>query len=166
MNRQEGITLVELLVALVILALLVGVVFPGFRALIDRSSMTTSANDLILAVSFARSEAVRSAGVVRVRARPPAAAPGDPRAWANGWEVVLPDNSVARVFEPIAGALALIPAGGFTELAFNNQGLLVDATPRSLTLCLLGDSGVRIDIAATGRPNTTGLAPVACPAAT
>ncbi len=157
MRRQSGVTLVELLVTLAVIAILVGVVFPGFRGLMDRNSMTTTANALVLAASFARSEALRGAGVVRVRARG-----GD---WADGWEVIAPDGTtVLRVFEPIPNALTL--TSGVTELAFNNQGLLQDGTARELTLCLPGDSGVRISVAATGRTNTSGLDAAACPAGT
>lgn len=156
MRRQSGVTLVELLVTLAVIAILVGVVFPGFRGLMDRNSMTTTANALVMAVSFARSEALRGAGPVLVRAR------GSD--WEGGWEVVAPGGNVVRVFEPIPGALTL--TAPVTELAFNNQGLLQDGTPRELTLCLPGDSGVRISVAATGRPSTSALDATACPAGT
>ena len=157
MRRQSGVTLVELLVTLAVIAILVGVVFPGFRGLMDRNSMTTTANALVLAVSFARSEALRGAGTVQVRAR------GTTPAWADGWEVVAPNGDVIRVFEPIPNALTL--ASAVTQLTFNNQGLLQDGTPRELTLCLPGDSGVRIRVAATGRPDTTALDATDCPGA-
>ena len=156
MRRQSGVTLVELLVTLAVIAILVGVVFPGFRGLMDRNSMTTTANALVMAVSFARSEALRGAGTVRVRARG--------TGWEDGWEVLAPGGNVVRVFEPIPGALTL--AAPVTELRFNNQGLLEDGTPRELTLCLPGDSGVLITVAATGRPSTSGLDAAACPVGT
>ncbi|MCC5872071.1 MAG: GspH/FimT family pseudopilin [Gammaproteobacteria bacterium] len=159
MRRQSGITLVELLVTLAVIGIMVGVVFPGFRGLMDRNSMTTTANSLVLAVSYARSEALRGAGLVRLRAR---------GTWPGGWEVVVPDengvNQVVRVFDPIPGSLTLAASGGITQLTFNNQGLLQDATPRTFTLCLPGDSGVEISISATGRPNTSPLNAAACPA--
>lgn len=155
MRRQSGITLVELLVTLAVIGIMVGVVFPGFRGLMDRNSMTTTANSLVLAVSYARSEALRGAGLVTVRAR---------TTWAGGWEVVAPDGTVVRVFEPIPGSLTLAASDGITQLVFNNQGLLQDATPRTFTLCLPGDSGVEITVSATGRPNTSGLTATDCPA--
>ncbi|MDZ7826804.1 MAG: GspH/FimT family pseudopilin [Gammaproteobacteria bacterium] len=78
MGRQSGITLVELLVTMAVIGIMIGVVFPGFRGLMDRNSMTTTANALVLATSYARSEALRGAGLVEVRAR---------GTWAGGWEV-------------------------------------------------------------------------------
>ena len=157
MRRQSGITLVELLVTLAVIGIMVGVVFPGFRGLMDRNSMTTTANSLVLAVSYARSEALRGAGLVTVRAR---------TTWDGGWEVVSPDGTVVRVFEPISNSLTLAASDGITQLVFNNQGLLQDATPRTFTLCLPGDSGVEINVSATGRPDTSGLTATDCPATT
>ncbi len=150
----------ELLVTLAVIAILVGVVFPGFRGLMDRNSMTTTANALVMAVSFARSEALRGAGTVRVRARG--------TGWEDGWEVVAPGGDVVRVFEPIPGALTLTPPETTppTVLEFNNQGLLLAGAPQEFTLCLPGDSGVLITVAATGRPSTSGLDAAACPVGT
>ncbi len=159
MRRQAGITLVELLVTLAVIGIMVGVVFPGFRGLMDRNSLATTANAMVLAVSYARSEALRGGGFVCVRHR---------GTWGQGWQVVnscgvAGSEVVVRVFEPIPDALTLTASGSITELRFNNQGLLQDGSPRNFTLCLPGDSGVRINVAATGRPNTDGLDAAACP---
>lgn len=158
MRQQEGFTLVELLVTLAVIGVLVGVVFPGFRGLMDRNSMTTSANAMVLAVNYARSEAMRGTGIVRVRAR------GATPAWANGWEVVGPDDDVIRFFEPINSALSLVSMDGVNLLRFNNQGLLVAGEARVFELCLPGNSGVQITIAPTGRPSTAAMDAAACPA--
>lgn len=161
MRRQSGITLVELLVTLAVIGVMVGVVFPGFRGLMDRNNLTTTANALVLASNYARSEALRGAGIVCVQAR------GATPSWGQGWQVVTNcvagGGNVIRVFEPIADALTLTASDGITELGFNNQGLLQDGTPRTFTLCLPGDSGVRISVAATGRPSTEGVDATVCP---
>lgn len=159
MRRQAGITLVELLVTLAVIGIMVGVVFPGFRGLMDRNSLATTANAMVLAVSYARSEALRGEGFVCVRHR---------GSWAQGWQVinncgVAADEVVARVFEPIPNALTLAASDGISQLRFNNQGLLHDGTPRTFTLCLPGDSGVRVRVAATGRPSTDSLEAADCP---
>ncbi|MDZ7824821.1 MAG: prepilin-type N-terminal cleavage/methylation domain-containing protein [Gammaproteobacteria bacterium] len=59
MRQQQAFTLVELLVALAVMAILVGVVFPGFQTMLARNNVATSANSMILAINYARSEAVR-----------------------------------------------------------------------------------------------------------
>ncbi|HSG87854.1 MAG TPA: prepilin-type N-terminal cleavage/methylation domain-containing protein, partial [Pseudomonadales bacterium] len=68
MRHQQGLTLVELLVTLAIMGVLVGVVFPGFQNMVARNGLATSANAMILAVSYARSEAVRDGGGVTLTA--------------------------------------------------------------------------------------------------
>lgn len=160
MRTQSGLTLVELLVTLAVIGVMVGVAFPSFRALVERNSLTTTANAMVLATSYARSEALRGAGTVCVRHR---------GSWPQGWEVIGNCNVAGseeqlRIFEPIADSLTLTASGGITELAFNNQGMLDNSTPRIFTLCLPGDSGVRISVAATGRPSTEGVDNVVCPA--
>ena len=163
MHRQDGVTLVELLVTLAVIGILVGVVFPGFRGLIDRNGMTTAANSMVLAINYARSEATRGAGDVRVLPRDSSDATNE---WGQGWTVERGTGAAAevlRVFEPIANALAFDGVGGVTELRFNNQGLLADGVGRTLNLCLAGDSGVQVAIAPTGRPSTAELGVGDCP---
>lgn len=158
-RSQPGFTLAELLVVLAVVGILAGVVLPGFRGLVERNQMTAAANDLVLAVNYARSEAIRRGREVRVVA----AAEGSGNAWPNGWQVRTPDGEVLRQFEPLPGRLTLVGSDNIVELRFNNQGLLMTGEPVWLRLCLPGDSGRRINVAATGRPSTAQLDAGDCP---
>lgn len=58
-HTQRGFTLVELMVALVVMAVLVTVAIPSFQASAARARIKSRTNELIAAITSARSEAIR-----------------------------------------------------------------------------------------------------------
>ena len=66
MKLGRGFTLLELMVAIAVLAILATVGVPSFRALIQNNRVTTQANELVSALSFARTEAVKRGRDVEV----------------------------------------------------------------------------------------------------
>ena len=159
MRRQTGLTLVELLVSLAILGVLVGVVFPGFQNIVARNSLATSANGVLVAISYARSEAVREGGGVVLAALDTSDAANE---WGPGFEVRSADATVLRIFEPVPGDLTLDSVDDLATLTFTGQGAPIGGAT-SFNLCLAGDSGVQIEIAATGRASTSPLVAADCP---
>ena len=63
-NSVLGFTFAELMVALAVAAILVGVAVPSFRTTIASNKLTIAANDYIYAVSEARSQGMRRNAVV------------------------------------------------------------------------------------------------------
>lgn len=59
-SDQRGFTLIELMVALVVAAILTTVAVPSMRTFIQNERITTETNSLIADLSFARSEALKS----------------------------------------------------------------------------------------------------------
>jgi len=59
MRTEQGFTLVELLITVVVLSILVALAVPNFRGLMDRNAVVTQANDLISGILLARSEAIK-----------------------------------------------------------------------------------------------------------
>lgn len=85
MRYQRGTTLIELMVALAVLAIILSMAAPSFRnALID-NRITTWSNELVSGLNYARSEAVRRGDTVRV-------VPDDDDGYGAGWRVLNPED--------------------------------------------------------------------------
>jgi type IV fimbrial biogenesis protein FimT len=59
MRTEQGFTLVELLITVVVLSILVTLAVPSFREMMDRNAVTATANDLLSSVLLARSESIK-----------------------------------------------------------------------------------------------------------
>ncbi len=170
MPQQQGLTLVELLVTLAILAILVGVAFPGFQGMMARSNLTTGANSVVLAANLARGEAVRQGDIATLVALDATDAANE---WGPGWQVLtIAANAPAvpctppgclRQFEGAAAGLTLDSPGDVSFVQFTSRGAVVGGVPVLLDLCNPGDAGVRITISAVGRVSTSALTDVECP---
>ena len=62
--RVTGFTLVELLITLMIATILMTLAVPQFTSLVANSRLTTQSNDMIAAINFARSTAIKRNGSV------------------------------------------------------------------------------------------------------
>lgn len=125
-TRNSGFTLIELMVAIAVLAILLAIGLPSFQESLRSNRVTTAANEFLTAISLARSEAIRStrgAGVC-------ASADGATCAgtWNDGWLVWLDANgngtleggeNVVR-YTQSKGKLSL--TGSVQTLAFDPRG--------------------------------------------
>lgn len=97
MKKATGFTLVELMVAIAILALLTTIAVPSFNQMIASNRLTTQTNGLIAAMNIARSEAIklnRTVSLCRI------AEPDDDDCAGNGtwtnWAVLQGDRIILR----------------------------------------------------------------------
>lgn len=73
-----GMTIVELIIAVAILAILVSIAAPSFREISLRNRSTSAANSLLADLALARNEAVKTARTAFIEAR---------GRWSDGWIV-------------------------------------------------------------------------------
>lgn len=59
LRRQNGFTLVELMVTVAVLAILSTIAYPSFQSTIRSNRVATTTNELIASLALARSEAIK-----------------------------------------------------------------------------------------------------------
>ena len=160
-STTPGFTIVELMVSLAVAAILIGFALPAFNDFIAQRTMSSRINDFVLAVTYARSEAVRLGGPVSVQAVDDG--DGD-NEWGPGYCVVIaPDDcgdadSVLRRFPAIDDA-TLDGVDGFDNqgtLTFNARGMLMLGAAGSVELCgddADDDPGRVVTVSLIGRPD-------------
>ncbi|MCS6948045.1 MAG: GspH/FimT family pseudopilin [Steroidobacteraceae bacterium] len=94
-NGAGGFTLLELMVALTVLSILIAVAVPSFREIGLNSRAAAAHSDLVTALSYARSEAVRRGRNVAVCATTNFTNCTGPNGWPTGWIVFTDDSGVA-----------------------------------------------------------------------
>ncbi len=85
MRLQNGFTLVELLVTVVIMGILMSISAPSFQAIILGARLTSTSNAMVSALQLARSESIKQHITVIVE---PLSG-----AWKNGWQVFVDVNA-------------------------------------------------------------------------
>jgi type IV fimbrial biogenesis protein FimT len=122
---QTGFTLVELMVTLAVAGIVVSLATPSFNEMIANSRLTSAANELVGALSYARSEAVKRGVNVVMLSRS-----GTDGVWESGWDVFVDANDdyqfnrdvaeqcapnqdcMLRSYEPLPNGYTLRVAGG------------------------------------------------------
>jgi type IV fimbrial biogenesis protein FimT len=129
-RSARGFTLVDLVVALSIAAILVSLAAPSFSSFIASQRASTAAVDLYVALATARSEATKRNTNVTL-------APGS-GGWKNGWVIADPALSGVKVLDhgPVAGALVTGP----DTVVYQRSGRIRGTAP-SFTLSVAGGSG-------------------------
>ncbi len=153
MDRENGFTLIELMVTLIVAAILLTVAVPNFSRLVESNRVTGAANELVGALNAARSEAVRAgADFVMCASSDGQECSGD---WQDGWLVFLdadddgevddPDTDIVRVRGAFPGLLEL--TGSENEIRYSPRGLRLDPSgsssipPVNFTIAPRGCSG-------------------------
>lgn len=105
--KQRGLTLIELMITLAVLAVIVGIAVPSFNNMVQNNRSLSLGEDLASALNFARSEAIkRGARVTLCGSTDGIACNGT---WTNNWIAVVDtattDNAAAPV---VANAAAVL----------------------------------------------------------
>lgn len=84
---SRGFTLVELVIAVLILAILVSLALPSFQSTIRSNRLSASTNQLVSAISLARSEAIKNTSGAGVCSSSDGASCAGVADWSVGWLV-------------------------------------------------------------------------------
>jgi len=143
-KSENGVTLIELLIALVISAILMTVGVPSFKGLVHSNRMTTQANEFISSMNLARSEAIKRKVNFDVVS-------SGTNNWGAGWLVKISGGDTLRKFRAFDGSTTLVSDGSLDTFQYQASGRA--NTTDTLYLCDIstGKSGRKITIATTGR---------------
>lgn len=161
MPRSKGFTLVELMVAIAILGIVGSLAIPAMSNFAMRQRVSSQANEIMLSLAFARSEAIkRNASILMIPVTD--ASTG----WSDGWCVgptTINDCSHADVLRSFPGGSGVtinsaFLASGATRLSFLRDGTACTTCadiPISITSSKLeaaGDNARCLYINRQGRP--------------
>lgn len=137
-HRGRGLTLIEMLVALVVLAVVIGVAAPSFTSLVVKNEVAATKSSFASALALARSEAARAGQSVIVKA---ASGGSSGNEFGAGWNVYLDTNgdgqagdgdTLLRHYEALASGVRL---HGNATLTFSASGYLSPAGQVTYTVC-------------------------------
>lgn len=124
LQKQHGVTLIELMVTISVLAVLTALAAPSFTPLIERWRVRGAVEDLQTTLYHARSEAIKRGGGVTITA-----IDDD---WSKGWTVEdANDEEVQNTGERTGVSISI--AGDVTKLTFDRWGVVSPAATFSIT---------------------------------
>jgi type IV fimbrial biogenesis protein FimT len=146
MKMCRGFTLLELMVTIAVLAILTTIAVPNFRDLVQNNRVTTQANELVSALTFARTEAVKRGRNVEVEV-----------AAANpGWTVTVTEAGNPVPLRQVDRQGSFVGIDADATIIFDANGVpdgaaTVDMQPGSCT----GDKRRSIQVGLSGQITTT-----------
>jgi len=162
MKNAHGFTLVELLIALTLIAILSTVAVPSFTETIKNNRMVTQVNLLAGSLALARSEAIRFGREASVCVSSDQASCTGETNWDLGWMVWVDLNSDSvldvgeerRFVDQLPNGMAFTSSTGTSTFVYSSQGTSAGGT---LELCdnRTGETGRQVRVSSTGRPNTS-----------
>ena len=157
-GRSKGVTLIEMMIVVVLLAILSALAAPSLFELIIRNRLDTTINDFVTTLSLARSEAIRRGTNVVVRR----AAGSTLQEWTKGWEVFQDTNGnnlrdtgeeLILIGQAINAPLTLWSSRNTQDhVAFRPSGAAAEDKPYIFALCYGS-----VLVSADGRPRSRGI---------
>lgn len=145
-NLQRGFTIIELMMALLVLALLITVAVPSFGSFINNNRITSQANNFHAALLYARSEAVKRNRAVFMcwSGDSTAASPcgNSGTGWSDGWVMYADEDQdgafdageIIRSHDGLSGGSTLTEAGTIASFSYSDDGRISN-TAASFKFC-------------------------------
>jgi type IV fimbrial biogenesis protein FimT len=92
-KRGHGFTLIELMMAITVLGILLGLAIPAFRDIIRNNRVTSQTNEFVGALNYARSEALKRSNPVAVCSSTDGVTCAGTTDWSTGWVVFADINA-------------------------------------------------------------------------
>ncbi len=168
-TRQTGVTLIELMATLGIVAILGAIAIPSFASLQRSTARTTAINDFVHSIFFARSEAITRNAVVSIcRSNDGAVCANKDSNWNGGWIVfenidhdvpadIDPGEPILMRHDALSGGTLISNRASFSFRPVNQgdvNGTLVYCPTAALGKGASSESRAII-ISHTGRPRTS-----------
>ena len=173
--RPRGVTLVELVIALALLAIIITLAVPSFSDAALGGRLTSYANNLVVSANLARSEAIKRNAEVQLCVSTNGASCAGSGSWEQGWIILVPNNGqVIHQQQPAAAGLRIIANGapGFHTINFRPTGFgaIFDPVPGGapqLTVCRAtptpGKQERVVSMTLTGRSSVARTTTGTCP---
>lgn len=162
--HARGMTMIELLITVVILAILMAIAVPSFRNASLGSQLSAAANNLLASVQLARSEAIKRNTAVTLCATADGATCAASGGWEQGWIIRDAGAVVLQRQESLPDRYLVSQAGGTAPLNFQPIG--VGATAANFTVCRDNPDGGQerlVTVSATGSARVTVTNTGSCP---
>ena len=146
---QPGFSLLELMIALAVAAILVVVGVPSFRYVTNANRIAGEINGLLGDLQLTRSEAIEQGRPVTICRSVTGAACAAANTWQSGWIVFMDANgnqavdageSLLRVQRPFAGTDTLVASNNVAAVTFNREGFAF-GLPGTVTMTLHDQTG-------------------------
>jgi type IV fimbrial biogenesis protein FimT len=158
--RNRGFTLVEMMITIAVMALVLSLAVPSFTNMIRNNRLASGSNELISALTYARSEAVKRRLNVSVCVRDGEACSTDVNNWGQGWLIFTDDLAPSGQIDGPTDVVLLradpsdagvqITAGA-ASVTFNPLGETNNATFTVTKSGCKGNNERRLTVQSTGR---------------
>lgn len=144
--KQQGFTLMEMMLAVSIFAILTMLAVPSFRDAAGRAALRSATTDMVVAINTSRAQAVANRQDIQLRST-------DNADWGKGWTIDYPTTVKEKDqgFVP-KDFITVVETGGNQQVVFRKNGLL--SSEMTFNICnpnMAGKPGRQISVTRAGR---------------